>query len=187
MCPEKQSLCAFVDGEVQHSERAAIDAHLPLCPACRMYVARLHAVRRALVVDAEPPFVDSMVRVRNRLEATGFASETSFGRLWHRRVRIPVPVFAAVALVMLVGGAALAYVMAARDIGTVSITVAPTGVRQLQITGDPEHIDAVLRALNKGEENPAAEFVPPAELRLLKYGEPSVRLPAARDVRWDFK
>ena len=49
-------LSAYADGELTEAERAAVDAHLISCPACRQ---ELEATRRAKAWVAYLPPVDS--------------------------------------------------------------------------------------------------------------------------------
>jgi len=49
-------LSAYADGELTEAERAAVDAHLPACPACRQ---ELEATRRVKAWVADLPPVDS--------------------------------------------------------------------------------------------------------------------------------
>ena len=69
ICPSLESLSAFVDGEPGDAERAALEAHVMRCPACRGVLADLQQLRSLFAALPEPtlefdlaPAIDRLTR-----------------------------------------------------------------------------------------------------------------------------
>jgi len=119
MCPDRELLSAYIDGEVPSPWRERIAEHLSSCPACAR-IAELYAeLGRAMRADELPGEEASLARVRARLEGDLARAEAPASRggasipaevdapIWRRSVRLPLPLAAAAAvLVLALGGAA---------------------------------------------------------------------------------
>jgi len=91
MCPDRELLSAWIDGEVSSPWRESLERHLEACPSCSAYAAELKSLRAAFAVDA-----------------TSIEQAAARAPVWMRRLSIPVPVAAAAALVFSVLAMALA-------------------------------------------------------------------------------
>jgi len=95
---ERERLSAYLDGELDPADRAAIEAHLTGCAECRGVLAELAAVdvaARALPAEAPPGYFESLpARVRGRIEAAG-------ARWPAARWRLPAWTWAAAAALIL--------------------------------------------------------------------------------------
>ncbi|MDP3178973.1 MAG: zf-HC2 domain-containing protein [Spirochaetaceae bacterium] len=125
MCPDRQLLSAYVDGEVPSPWRERIAEHAALCPSCAAAIESYLALDRSLAVSVSEIEAESasVARVRARLDGPWAALESrSDGLLrarpqllsrarapsswWSRNMSLPLPAaVAAAALVLALGGA----------------------------------------------------------------------------------
>jgi anti-sigma factor RsiW len=92
MCPDKQLLSAYCDGEVPSPWRQRIDAHLAECACCRQIAARYRALG-AILREAAPPAADSFAY--SRVREGVFASGAGRPSLWKKRISLPLAAAAA--------------------------------------------------------------------------------------------
>ncbi|MGH7674355.1 MAG: anti-sigma factor family protein [Gemmatimonadales bacterium] len=96
-------LSDYLDGYLEAAERAALEAHLPTCAACRTTLAELRrVVARARTLEEAPPETDLW---------PGIAARIGRGRAVRRRLvsfNVPQLLAASVALVLVGGAAAVA-------------------------------------------------------------------------------
>jgi anti-sigma factor RsiW len=104
-CSDKETLLAYVYGECDGSDRARVEAHLPLCAACTEEVAGLGGVRTALAAWVPPAEAGGFRIVRDE-EPQAPATVLRPARWWAR----PMPTWAraAAAVLLFAGGAGLA-------------------------------------------------------------------------------
>jgi len=109
MCPDRELLSAWVDGEVPSPWRDTIERHIDACASCAETAASMRRTRDLFASDASRIDAEAArLRVEQRL---GFASARLSARpasFWTRRYAVPVPVAAAAALVLALLGLALA-------------------------------------------------------------------------------
>lgn len=171
MCPDRDILSAFIDGEVGAPWREAIERHLAACASCRTFVEGLRATRRAIRQDGAPDCSGPMERVRRGIIARAAARPAAV-RLWRRSLRVPLPLAAAAAAAVIGIGVALAVVSLRGPVGYVRITRAPAGATEIQISAPIGDLESLLRSV--GGEDTAQEDVImlPRNLRLSPVGEP---------------
>jgi predicted anti-sigma-YlaC factor YlaD len=171
MCPDRQIISAYLDGEIDSPWDTAIAEHLASCQACRSLHARLAETRRALKEEPAADWHAPMERVRRALRA-----ETPPRRhepaVWERRVSLPLPVVALAAALVLFFGITLALTQLRPRIGLVRITKAPAGGTEIQISAPISELETLLKSV--GAEDTAREDVIllPKNVRLLPVGEP---------------
>jgi anti-sigma factor RsiW len=171
MCPDGTVLSAYLDEELEAPWRASVEEHLATCRDCAAAVRRLQALRAELRSEAEPDFVDAMARTRNALASY---PPPRAGR-W-RPVSVPLPVAAlAACLVVLLGCALVLTVLRPWDVSTVRITATPTGIRQFEVSGDPEDVRKILEVLNSGAVDRSVTIEIPKDFRFTAFGEPEIR------------
>jgi anti-sigma factor RsiW len=69
-CPFNEQLGAYHDGELDADRRAALDRHLPQCPACRAELVELAALSRLLAEAPQPRLSQmSMYRLHRAADA----------------------------------------------------------------------------------------------------------------------
>jgi len=111
MCPDRELLSAWIDGEVPSPWRETIERHVRSCPSCTASVAGTNRVREFLVVDASA--IDaSGASARQRVLANLAYSFPRASRpgsvIWTRRFSVPLPLAAAAVLAFALLGTALA-------------------------------------------------------------------------------
>jgi anti-sigma factor RsiW len=107
MCPDRELLSAWVDGEVSSPWRESLERHLESCPSCTAYTMELKSLRLAYAADAES-IAQVAGRIRTRVYDGVILGASSRTPVWTRRLSIPLPVAAAAALVFSVLAMALA-------------------------------------------------------------------------------
>ncbi len=107
MCPDRELLSAWIDGEVSSPWRESLERHLEACPSCSAYAAELKSLRAAFAVDATS-IEQAAASARTRVYDGIILGASARAPVWMRRLSIPVPVAAAAALVFSVLAMALA-------------------------------------------------------------------------------
>lgn len=161
MCPDRDLVSAYVDGEVPSPWRERIEEHLGSCPNCAALAEGYRELGEKLRADALYDEDAMLERGRARLEAMlGAAPTQAFLRrrasagTWERRVSLPLPIAAAAAaLVLLLGGATT--LLALRPSKTPTIqTVASSDYVPLpaaQTKSQPANMDELLRYLGQSD------------------------------------
>jgi anti-sigma factor RsiW len=104
-CGDPAALAGYLYDECDAAERAAVEAHVAVCPSCAEEVATLGATRTALA-SWTPPEASLGFRITSSHdEAEAFRNVLRPARWWHR----PMPAWAQVAAAILIfaGGAVL--------------------------------------------------------------------------------
>lgn len=171
MCPDRDILSAYIDGELGVPWDEAIAAHVASCARCRAILDGLHETRLALHGEGEPDWKGSMERVRQGILAHA-AARPAPSPLWRRNVPVPVPVAALAAAIVLCLGVALAVSLFRSNVGLVRITKAPAGGTEIQIAAPIEDLESLIRSI--GGEDPSKEDIItlPKNVRLIPVGEP---------------
>jgi anti-sigma factor RsiW len=131
LCPDRQLLSVYFDGELPSPWKEKMESHIAVCPHCARQLQIYQNISLASSTEntasaEEPSLVSALERIWQKLEQ-GAGDETPAqavpnrhriypdGRaVWRRRISIPIPA-AAAALVMM---AALAFLMGFRVTGT---------------------------------------------------------------------
>ncbi len=111
MCPDRELLSAWTDGEVPSPWRETIERHIEACGACSQVVAslnRTHALFSSDTARIDAASEPARLRVRERLGFAVVRRASASGAFWTRKFSIPFPVAAAAALALAVLGFALA-------------------------------------------------------------------------------
>jgi hypothetical protein len=107
MCPERQILSVYFDGELESPWREKLEKHLEDCPECRGRVEAYGAARRRLF----PPVPEGLVKnsgeqVWEKMAITIRPGRTR-SKFWSGSISVPLPVAAAAGLIMALAMAAL--------------------------------------------------------------------------------
>jgi len=103
MCPDRQILSVYFDGELDSPWKEKFEKHLEACPSCREHLAAYQVTRQRLV---ESPFNREQAALDRILEKTGYALKPR-RRFWTGSVTLPIPVASAAGLIMILTLAAL--------------------------------------------------------------------------------
>lgn len=115
MCPDESLLSAFVDEEIPSPWKERMESHVAGCEYCTRKTDALRSLKRSLLSCDDEAALRALSEAKLRIAASidfgkpgrvlgeGFAGQ--LGRLWARRVPMPIPLLAAAAavLVFLVG------------------------------------------------------------------------------------
>jgi hypothetical protein len=135
MCPDKQLLSVYYDDELPSPWKEKMEAHLARCAGCRETVAGYGKLSSLLAASADSPessFTAAWTRVREKLrsgcnqtnrqvQGGTLRRRTFTGRVFSRRVAVPLPFAVAAA-------AALVFAFAA-------LLIQRSGVQQIPETG----------------------------------------------------
>jgi predicted anti-sigma-YlaC factor YlaD len=101
----QERLSLLLDGEAPALEQAEMFAHLGVCPGCRDWFDTLTTVRRTALRDRDEIAhgADDLLLPRVARREVRRLPARPFGRVW----RLPVPMAAALAVLLLAGGALL--------------------------------------------------------------------------------
>jgi len=171
MCPDREILSAWLDGEIDAPWDRALEEHVGSCPECRALLERLEAVRRTMLEAPVPDWRPAMERVRSSLVARGFASE-KVAPVWRRRVSLPVPLAVAAAALVLVLAGALTVSVVRSSFGMVRITRQGAGGTEIRIAAPVSDLETLLQSINKDTGSPEGVIVLPKDVQLLPVGEP---------------
>ncbi len=165
-CPTRDSLSAFVDGELQAPRDQALARHVEACSACLETVARFRRLRELLVSDPAP---------EPRLAAPAPSSRQPRPvPVWRKRVALPLPAAAAAALAILALGVALAVVGVRSTLPWMRIRHAPTGATEVIVAAPIDDLEQLLRTLDQPPQTTGLVIHLPANSRLLMMGEPQL-------------
>jgi len=161
MCPDRDLVSAYVDGEVPSPWRERLEEHLGSCSDCAALAADYARLGERLrtEVAGEPSEAEALARGRTRLEAllAGLPGEPADGpgprraregswKAWSRSISLPLPLAAAAAiLVLLLGGATTALALRPNK-GAAIQTVASVDIAKPQ--AQPASMDELLRYLD---------------------------------------
>jgi anti-sigma factor RsiW len=130
-------LSEYLDGELDNTERAAIEAHLATCGDCYATLAELrHVVTRAKALEDSEPETDLWPDIRARLTPGRWP-----GQAPRRRFSFSIPqlLAASIALVLLSGGSAwLALRQRPTNTPEPSAVTRPAGTRVASWTGSTD-------------------------------------------------
>ncbi len=171
MCPDRQIISAYLDGEIDSPWDTAIAEHLVACESCRALHATLAETSRILKAETVADWHVPMERVRRELRARTLPRRRE-PLVWERRVSVPLPVAALAAALVLFLGVSFAVTQLRPRICLVRITKAPAGGTEIQISAPISELETLLKSV--GAEDAAREDVIllPKNVRLLPIGEP---------------
>lgn len=183
MCPDRELLSAFADGEVPSPWDAKIERHAADCPRCREALDGLRRLRAAFV-ESEPSGVEGRVaerrdfeearlelarsRVLARVNETLAARSRARPTLWSRRVSLPLPAAAAAALALGLLAMAWATTGARNAELRMALNAAPQPAASIASTG----MEGILELIARQEAGVNITISLPAGASVRPSGEP---------------
>ena len=171
MCPDREILSAYLDGEIGSPWDGAIAEHVASCDACREIYGRLERTRRVLQRDTSLEWREPMARVRRGIMANVPPMRRALP-VWRRSVPIPLPVAMLAAALLLALGLSLALTMARTNIGFVKVTRAPAGGTEYQFAVPIDKVEALLKSVGGGEASREDVMTLPKHVKLIPVGQP---------------
>jgi anti-sigma factor RsiW len=140
-------LSDYLDGELEPAERAALERHLPSCPACAATLDELReVVARAATLAPRPPAADLWTGIEPRLDRITTVVTPMRPRLTRRfSFTMPQLVAAGLALMVMSGGGVwvLKHGGAATDLPPVAATSDPDAAAVPVAVADPRYDEAI--------------------------------------------
>ena len=100
MCPDRQIISLYVDGELPSPWDGKMKAHLESCEKCRSALAGYRSIKNHLSDDPEKALSEAQERVWQKLTAPALVVFREPKKaIWSRNITLPIPVAAAAALV----------------------------------------------------------------------------------------
>ncbi len=171
MCPDREILSAYFDGEVEGPWARQIAEHVAGCGKCGAWLAGQERTRRALGEEQALEWRAPMERVRRRILAHD-PSERARPSVWRRQIMLPVPVAALAAALLLILGVSLAVMSTRQDMGYIRITKAPAGGTEYQFAVPYDRVEALLKSVGGNDANIESVMTIPKNVKLVPVGEP---------------
>jgi predicted anti-sigma-YlaC factor YlaD len=171
MCPDREILSAYFDGEVPAPWGRQISAHVSGCQSCRAWLRGLENTRRLLSEEEAQLWRIPMERVRQRILAQAPSRRVRIA-VWRRQVSVPAPVAVLAAALLLVFGISLAVLAARPSMGFIRITKAPAGGTEYQFAVPYDKVEALLKSVGGNDANIESVMTIPKNVRLVPVGEP---------------
>ena len=171
MCPDREILSAYFDGEITARWGREIAAHVSTCELCRARLADMENAR-ALMKDEDPQaWRAPMERVRRRIldRAPAVRQRVS---AWRRQVALPLPVAALAAALLLTLGISLAILATRTNMGYIRVTKAPAGGTEYQFAVPYDKVEALLKSMGGAEATIESVMTIPKSVKLIPVGEP---------------
>jgi anti-sigma factor RsiW len=187
MCPDKELLSSFVDGEVPSPWKERIELHVTGCPSCASTVEAFRGITESLHAAESVEETDALNQAAARIGASldfrapliqrqrGFAE--SFSRVWSCRVSLPMPFLAAGAVALLLAGLFLGVFRPVSDKGAMASTSLTRQLRQVSL-------ESIAQNVKQSSLQPVMIDVP-AESVFSQYGNPvimSFEAPSIQEV-----
>jgi hypothetical protein len=108
MCPDRQIISLYLDGELPSPWDGKFEAHLESCEKCRAALAGYRNIKNYLLGNEEKALAEAQERVWQKLAVPELAvsreprKSMGINRIWSRNISLPLPAAAAAALVFVV-------------------------------------------------------------------------------------
>ena len=175
VCPDRQLLSVYVDGELPSPWKEKMEAHIAGCPACaqRLEAYRRVSLGKATVAGLEP----AQERVWQKLEAAIGRTVLNRTAAWRRNISIPLPAAAAAAAAAIVLMAALAFLVVLRVTGTEEMSgIIFASDAELDAPGmiPASDMEDVLQYLGSRDSGEIIILRLPESRNFVNYGEPAI-------------
>jgi len=171
MCPDREILSAYFDGEIAAPWEREISAHLATCELCRAQLSGMGETRRLLKDEEAQAWRAPMERVRRRILAHVPQDRLKVSA-WRRQVSLPLPVAVLAAALLLTFGVTLAVLATRTNMGYIRVTRAPAGGTEYQFAVPYEKVEALLKSMGGADANIESVMTIPKNVKLVPVGEP---------------
>jgi hypothetical protein len=180
VCPDRQLLSVYFDGELPSPWKEKMASHVAGCPHC---TGQINTYRQISINPANKEDVD-MLAARDRLwqkleQRSGMTEEgnhnivwsTQSNVVWHRRVSIPIPAAAAIFLVIAL---AFLFVLTRTGTGTAPDVMLATET-EFETPGIiPMDMEDVLQYLSSRDDGDILILHLPESRSFVNYSEPAI-------------
>jgi predicted anti-sigma-YlaC factor YlaD len=172
MCPDREILSAFFDGEIPSQWAREVEAHVAVCERCRALLAAMESTRRSLAHGDEAEWRVPMERVRRRILAHAPSRSRQRVGAWRRQVSLPLPVAVLAAALLLTFGISLATLAMRQNMGYIRVTRAPAGGTEYQFAVPYDKVEALLKSMGGADASIESVMTIPKSVKLVPVGEP---------------
>ena len=161
MCPDRSTLSAFYDGELEGDIRRSVSEHVSQCDSCRAAMIGFRGISESLVVSM-PIEVDAIAS-RSKAHVLARARMAPDGAVWRRNLNIPAPIAAVAAALIVVLFVGLVFSL--QRSGT------PMVAARSEAKGTP--LEEIVRYLDARQQQKPVVFRLPEDARLRVVSEPT--------------
>lgn len=172
MCPDREILSAYFDGEIPAPWGREVAAHVAACERCSALLAAMESTRRSLAHEDEQAWRAPMERVRRRILAHAPRLSRSRVPAWRRQVSLPLPIAVLAAALLLTFGISLATLAMRQNMGYIRVTKAPAGGTEYQFAVPYDKVEALLKSMGGADANIESVMTIPKSVKLVPVGEP---------------
>ncbi|HUJ74203.1 MAG TPA: zf-HC2 domain-containing protein [bacterium] len=173
MCPDRQIISAYFDGEVESPWDRAIADHIAGCEKCRRIYDGLEETRRLLQGERLEGVTAPMERVRRNLLA-GVPPVTLAQPGWKRHVEVPLPMAVAAALLIVALGVGFAVALSRSGMGYIRVTRAPAGNTEYQFAIPYDKMESLLKSVGGAAASSDELMTLPKDVKLVPVGTPTM-------------
>jgi predicted anti-sigma-YlaC factor YlaD len=171
MCPDRNLISAFLDGEIDPPWDRTIAGHLAGCPRCRALYESLEATRQRLRSEPVANVREPMERVRRGI-LSGVLPAAAPPPAWRRRLDVPLPLVAIAAMALVALSVGLAIALSRNGMGYIRVTRAPAGGAEYQFAVPYDKVEALLKSVGGAAANSDAVMTIPKDVKLVPVGTP---------------
>ena len=178
MCPDEETLSAYLDGEVEEPFKSKITEHVKACVRCSGKLESLQRIKSILLEENDPEYIESMENVKRRIQISVVADNYFFGRLnsfWKRKVALPVPLaVAAIVLFFIFGFFLISNIADNSGIHLMKIRTEPSGVTEVQVAAPIEDLEQLLKFIDNSNFKKEVIIKLPSQSQFLMLGKPAI-------------
>jgi len=167
MCPDKNLLSAYFDGELDERFASQIESHIATCDSCRQTLESYGDVSSLLHAADSPEGAVSRERTWQLLQSK--FSSLYPAPVWRRRLVVPAPVLMAAAFLVIVLGVGLILSLSAEKESGVFDSITRTSIEGMQFVS----FDQILEYLDARGNGSALVFTLPQDAKLQFFSEPT--------------
>jgi hypothetical protein len=171
MCPDRQILSAYFDGEIPAPWSREIAAHTATCELCQARLDEMQETRSIMTGGDAHAWRAPMERVRRRILAHVPVGRQKVGA-WKRQVTLPLPVAVLAASLLLTFGITLAVLATRTNMGYIRVTRAPAGGTEYQFAVPYDKVEALLKSMGGADATIESVMTIPKSVKLIPVGEP---------------
>jgi anti-sigma factor RsiW len=171
LCPDRQLLSVYFDGEMPSPWKEKMEAHIAGCPRCARQLETYRRISPGMAAAADEGAAEAVKeRVWRKLEQR--TGSTAWPTVWRRRITVPLPAAAAVVVLFIV----LAFVMVLK-MGTAEspgMTLASETDFDAPDIIPASDMEDVLQYLGNRDNGEIIILHLPESRNFVNYGEPAI-------------
>ena len=176
MCPKRQIISLYHDGELPSPWREKMEVHLKSCPECRAVISGYGLIGESLQAEASETFEAAQERVWKKLTSLEPATSKvkwKEKRGWNRNITLPLPLAAAAVLLIVVSLALVGIRAVNRPSPQDALATASIGLDD-QVMVPLQDITGVLQYLSSQENGDFMVIRLPETRTFSRIGEPTL-------------